>query len=42
MWAHYFSFGITGNEEAISSMEDYLPDTMARYDEMANSMTGGF
>lgn len=38
MWAHYFSFGITGNNEAMNDMQTYLPDTMERYDDMAKDM----
>ena len=38
MWAHYFSFGITGNNEAMNDMQIYLPDTMERYNEMAKDM----
>ena len=38
MWAHYFSFGITGNDEAIGDMRIYLRNTMERYDEMATNM----
>ncbi len=39
MWAHYFSFGITGNNEAVHDMRIYLSNTMERYDEMAQDMT---
>ncbi len=39
MWAHYFSFGITGNDEAVNDMRIYLSNTMERYDEMAQNMT---
>ena len=38
MWAHYFSFGITGNDEALGDMRIYLDNSMKRYDEMAQSM----
>ena len=38
MWAHYYSFGITGNTEAMNDMRDYMPSTMDRYDQMANDM----
>ena len=38
MWAHYFSFGITGNNEAVNDMRIYLTSTMERYGEMAADM----
>lgn len=38
MWAHYFSFGICGDVEAIHAMEIYLPETMKQYDEIAEKM----
>ena len=38
MWAHYFSFGITGNNEATRTMQIYLSNTMNQYDEMATDM----
>ncbi len=38
MWAHYYSFGITGNTEAMDDMRDYMPSTMDRYDRMADDM----
>ena len=41
MWAHYFSFGITGNDAAMGDMRIYLSNTMERYDEMAQNMADG-
>lgn len=38
MWAHYYSFGITGNTEAMNDMNDYMPSTMERYEQMAYDM----
>ena len=39
MWAHYFSFGITGTDEAIEHMRtEFLQRTMKRYDKMAKKM----
>ena len=39
MFAHYFSFGITGTKEAMDDMRYvYLPNTMKRYDEMASDI----
>ncbi len=38
MWAHYFSFTMTGNTEAINSMNVYLPGTMKQYDQMLKDM----
>lgn len=38
MWAHYFSFTMTGNTEAINSMNAYLPGTMKQYDQMLKDM----
>ncbi len=42
MWAHYFSFGIVGHEDAMSAMEKYFPDTTDRYYQMANDMADCF
>ena len=39
MWAHYFSFGITGSDEAMTSMRNSFKETMQRYDEMASVMS---
>lgn len=38
MWAHYFSFSICGDTEAVGEMEKYLPETMGQYDRMAEDM----
>lgn len=38
MWAHYFSYTMTGNTEAINSMNVYLPATMEQYDQMLKDM----
>ncbi len=38
MWAHYFSYTMTGNTEAINSMNAYLPATMKQYDQMIKDM----
>ena len=38
MFAHYYSYGITGNDEAMDDMRDYLPNTMTQYDEMIDAM----
>ncbi len=41
MWAHYFSYGITGNKEAEDDMRNFLEQTMKQYDAMAEKMTEG-
>ncbi len=41
MWAHYFSFSICGDEEAVGEMEKYLPETMEQYGRMAEDMKEG-
>lgn len=41
MWAHYFSFEICGDTEAIDMMEEYLPETMQQYDRMVQDMQEG-
>lgn len=38
LWAHYFSFEMTGDQEAMSAMNQYFPSTMQRYDDMADDM----
>lgn len=38
LWAHYFSFEITGDKEAMEAMNQYFPETMKQYDNMANDM----
>ena len=37
-YAHYFSFAITGDEEALELMYDYLPETMPMLDNMSEAM----
>lgn len=42
MWAHYFSYGMVGHEDAVNDMHTYLQNTMDRYDQMANDMIDCF
>ena len=37
-YAHYFSFAVTGNEEALDLMSVYLPETIPMLDDMSNEM----
>lgn len=39
LWAHYFSFGILGDTEEIKVMDEYFPNTMQQYGDMADDMT---
>lgn len=39
LWAHYFSFGMTGDQEAIAIMNQYFPNAMQQYSDMVNDMT---
>lgn len=38
LWAHYFSFEVTGDQEAITAMNQYFPTAMQQYDDMTNDM----
>lgn len=38
LWAHYFSFEMIGDQEAMSAMNQYFPNAMKQYDNMANDM----
>ena len=38
MWAHYISFQMTGDIEALDAMQQYFPDAMLQYDEMVDDM----
>lgn len=38
LWAHYLSFEMTGDQEAMSAMNQYFPSAMNQYDDMASDM----
>lgn len=39
LWAHYFCFQITGDQEAIFTMNQYFPNAINQYNDMATDMT---
>ena len=39
LWAHYFSFEMLGDAEVIKVMDEYFPNTMQQYGDMATEMT---
>ena len=39
LWAHYFSFEMLGDAEVIKVMDEYFPNTMQQYGDMAIEMT---
>ena len=38
MWAEYYSYNMTGNEEALNAIATYLPNTTVQYEQMAQDM----
>lgn len=39
LWAHYFSFGMIGDVEAMNAMKQYFPNATSQYNDMINDMS---
>lgn len=42
LWAHYFSFEMTGDQEAMAAMNQYFPNAIQQYGNMVNDMKDNY